>query len=55
MDPEELFRNIFGNFGAGNARGGFRFDNMGDYEEAGFGFGSTQEVSESLHIVTDSW
>lgn len=50
MDPEELFRNIFGNFGgaAGGGRGnmgGFRVDDMGAYEESNFGFGSTQEVT----------
>lgn len=43
MDPEELFKNIFGNF-QGAARGGFRFDDAGEYEESNFGFGAAQEV-----------
>lgn len=47
MDPEELFRTIFGDFGkASNRAGGFRMDDMGAYEESNFGFGSTQEVSK---------
>lgn len=51
MDPEELFRTIFGDFGrqAGNS-GGFRFDNMGNYEESSFGFGTTQEVSRRSQL-----
>ncbi|XP_067944803.1 protein tumorous imaginal discs, mitochondrial-like isoform X2 [Watersipora subatra] len=46
MDPEELFKNIFGDFQG--ARGGFKFDSGGDYEESNFGFGSTQEVMMNL-------
>lgn len=39
VDPEELFRKIFG-------QGGFQGGNFGeDYAESRFGFGAAQEVS----------
>lgn len=46
MNPEELFRTIFGDF-QGASRGGFKFDNAGEYEESNFGFGATQEVGST--------
>ncbi|CAL4106198.1 unnamed protein product [Meganyctiphanes norvegica] len=46
IDPQELFRKIFGDFGAGSGRG----FNMGDqdFAESVFGFGAAQEISLNL-------
>lgn len=63
MDPEELFRTIFGQFGGQNTRsGGFDFHNMGNfdsnyepYAESNFGFGSTQEVRETTISSGVQW
>lgn len=45
IDPEELFRKIFGdfNFGGGGGKAGFRFED-GETAETQFGYGASQEV-----------
>lgn len=47
IDPEELFRKIFGDAAFGGGRSPFgadpNFDN--DYEESVYGYGAAQEVS----------
>lgn len=48
IDPEELFRKIFGDFKGGmggGTMGGMGFD---DFSESKFGFGSAQEVIMNL-------
>jgi len=50
IDPEELFRKIFGDaaFGGGG-RGPFTQDpNFDDYEESVYGYGAAQEVNYFL-------
>lgn len=45
IDPEELFRKIFG-------EGGFANANFGeDYAESKFGFGAAQEVSQCIGLL----
>lgn len=43
IDPEELFRKIFGDF---KRAGGMEFGGQ-DFAESAFGFGAAQEVSEA--------
>lgn len=43
VDPEELFRKIFGDFKSGGMGGGFE-----DFAESKYGFGSAQEVMMNL-------
>jgi hypothetical protein len=47
IDPEELFRKIFGD--AGFRSGGFGTE-FEDFAESSFGFGSAQEVSKESEI-----
>jgi len=47
IDPEELFRKIFGD--AGFKSGGFGSD-FEDFAESNFGFGAAQEVSKKNYI-----
>ncbi|XP_037070451.1 protein tumorous imaginal discs, mitochondrial-like isoform X2 [Pollicipes pollicipes] len=46
VDPEELFRKIFGDFGQRGAGFGDSFDQ--NFEESRFGFGASQEVAMNL-------
>lgn len=48
IDPEELFRKIFGD--AGFRRGGFGTE-FEDFAESSFGFGAAQEVSKKNEII----
>ncbi|XP_043220889.1 protein tumorous imaginal discs, mitochondrial-like isoform X1 [Amphibalanus amphitrite] len=47
VDPEELFRKIFGDFGQ-RGGGGFGGDFDQNFEESRFGFGASQEVAMNL-------
>ena len=44
VDPEELFRKIFGDFGQ-RGGGGFGGDFDQNFEESRYGFGASQEAS----------
>ena len=44
IDPEELFRKIFGN-------AGFRTNNFDDFAESQFGFGGAQEVNYIVFFI----
>lgn len=47
IDPEELFRKIFGDFnfgGAGRSTGGFNFTDSENASDNSYGYGSSQEV-----------
>lgn len=47
IDPEELFRKIFGD--AGFRSGGFGTE-FEDFAESSFGFGAAQEVRNTSHV-----
>lgn len=47
IDPEELFRKIFGSAGFGGGGGGGNFE---DYAESKFGFGEAQEVPQHRSV-----
>ncbi|XP_070496457.1 protein tumorous imaginal discs, mitochondrial-like isoform X1 [Chironomus tepperi] len=48
IDPEELFRKIFGDFKGGMGGGGMGGMGFDDFSESKFGFGSAQEVIMNL-------
>jgi len=48
IDPEELFRKIFGDAGFRSGRFGSEFE---DFAESNFGFGAAQEVSKKNCIL----
>ncbi|VDP03050.1 unnamed protein product [Soboliphyme baturini] len=48
IDPEELFRRIFGDINLGKGRGGFSGWTFDDFAETNAGFGSSQEVIMNL-------
>ncbi|KHJ42656.1 putative chaperone protein DnaJ [Trichuris suis] len=48
MDPEELFRRIFGDLNMGKSGSGFSGWNFNDFAESQFGFDSAQEVIMNL-------
>ncbi|CDW61169.1 DnaJ CXXCXGXG and DnaJ domain containing protein, partial [Trichuris trichiura] len=48
IDPEELFRRIFGDLNMGKSGSGFSGWNFNDFAESQFGFDSAQELSSFL-------
>lgn len=51
IDPEELFRRIFGDAGMGGMGGMGGFGNFRDFEESKFGFAPASEVGIILIIL----